>query len=147
MTNDQAQKGFKTFLLTLSVSLIIFSVIYYVITSTSDAPDLSADVEMDVETQVSQVPEPQAEAETVFGSLAARQVSGNTAVLAGTATGEDGAAAETTESTVPDSGIVGVTAGLIMSAAMFVGAVFVLAKNPRRLALSGFEKRVLKDLE
>lgn len=145
MTNDQAQKGFKTFLLTLSVSLIIFSVLYYVITSTSNETDLSADVEAEVDTSVSMKTENQPEAETVFGQLAAKQTETNRAVLAGAATAD--ATEETTESTVPDSGIVGVTAGLIMSAVAFVVAVFVIAKDPRKLALSSFERSVLKDLE
>ena len=34
--NEQAQKGFKTFILTLSISLIVFSVIYYLISNNSN---------------------------------------------------------------------------------------------------------------
>ncbi|OGC68984.1 hypothetical protein A2415_04265 [candidate division WWE3 bacterium RIFOXYC1_FULL_39_7] len=136
-STDQAQKGFKTFLLTLSISLILFSVVYYVITSPSlNKSELSADVE---EEQVSYTEE------TVFGDLASQKMDVPTrAVLAGA----DGTA-ETTQGTaaVPDSGTFEVTLGLILSGITFLTGLFVISKDPRKIALSGFEKRVVRGLK
>ena len=37
MNSQSAKNGFRTFILTLSVSLIVFSLIYYAISNTSDS--------------------------------------------------------------------------------------------------------------
>lgn len=146
--STQAQKGFKTFLLTLSVSLIIFSVIYYVITNTSAQTDsLPKDVVGAVtESPKQEVPEtPENSADTVFGKLAAQPMNVDSkAVLAGA----DVQTTSTTQSTtsVPETGVVGITFGLITSGLLFVLATLVIAKDPRRLAINSFEKRTIRKL-
>lgn len=154
---DQAQKGFKTFLLTLSVSLIVFSVIYYAITTSSEVTDLSANIQDDGSSDVtytikqeeeevagrqdtvSDQPEEAAVSKTVFGQLAAMDLNVEPkAVLAG--------ANEATQSTVPETGTFGVTVGLFMSLVAFLGGLYVISQDPRKMALLGFEKDALKDL-
>ncbi len=147
--STQAQKGFKTFLLTLSVSLIIFSVIYYVITNSSTRTEsLPKDVVGSVtETQKEQVaPTPdKKEDESTFGKLAYQQVNVESrAVLAG-ATVSTSSTSQTTTS-VPQTGMVGVTFGLVTSGLLFILAMTMISKDPRRLAMNSFERKTLKKL-
>ncbi|MDC0449226.1 hypothetical protein OAL67_01320 [bacterium] len=147
--SQQAQKGFRTFVLTLSVSLIVFSVVYFLVnqpTITSDSSD-----EVLGTTTV--------EEESVFGALSVqRKDVSSGSVLAGAAIAEEDllgstpvvpetpVVEESTESTVPDTGTVGITAGLISSCVVFGAGLFVIYKDPRRLALLGFERKVTSDL-
>lgn len=146
--STQAQKGFKTFLLTLSVSLIIFSVIYYVITNTSSQNEslpkdvLGAVVE---NSQDSANTDPKDTEDTVFGKLAAQPMNVDSkAVLAGSDFQTTGTTQSTTS--VPQTGVVGITFGLITSGLLFILATTVIAKNPRKLAINSFEKRTIKRL-
>ena len=137
-STQQAQKGFKTFLLTLSISLIIFSVIYYVLTSsTFNKSGLSADIEDEQAVLV--------EEETVFGELASQKMDvPQRAVLAGADETD-----ETTQGTtaVPDSGTFEVTVGLILSGITFLIGLYVIMRDPRKMALVGFERNTIKDLD
>jgi len=146
--STQAQKGFKTFLLTLSVSLIIFSVIYYVITNTSTQNE---SLPKDVVGAVTESPKaentgtPKESADSVFGKLAAQPMNVDSkAVLAGS-TVETSSTTQSTTS-VPDTGVVGITFGLITSGLLFILATTVIAKDPRRLAMNSFEKRTIRKL-
>ena len=144
-SSQQAQKGFKTFILTLSVSLIIFSVIYYVINSSEFSPS-PTNTAMRIEDEVlgvSAKEDPVEANNTVFGLLAEQEVEVPTkTVLAGADT------METTESTspVPETGTFGVTVGLVSSLTIFVVGLFVIYKDPRKAALLGFERDVTKNL-
>lgn len=156
MNSESAKNGFKTFILTLSVSLVVFSVIYYVITNFSDKTASSSEYRASVVQEVSQQEEqPQdsqqqpavagAETEkkdTVFGALADSTISQEPkgVVLAGSTV-----ATQTTQSTVPDTGLAGITVGLFSSLFVFALGIFYVARNPRKVALSEFEREVLKD--
>jgi hypothetical protein len=155
--STQAQKGFQTFVLTLSVSLILFSVIYYFVTNLGATPGISKDITED--TTVTQEAA-SSEEPSVFKRIADSGVDSG-AVLAGAdspdGTGDGtgpvdtpdyGASAplETTESTqVPDTGVVGITLGLLTSLALFGFVVWYMRQGPRRLALTKFENRLLQD--
>ena len=120
-SKKQAQKGFKTFILTLAISLAVFSGIYYIINVEDDSPVMKTTSE-DESTNVldARVAETannneetlgekseRPEEESVFADLAVAKSVGvgeedtdeTGAVLAGADVGE------TTESTVPDTGI------------------------------------------
>ena len=148
---SQAQKGFKTFILTLSVSLIIFSVIYYFI---SDSQTIS---EVEVVTDVTKTEvEATNNEDTVFGKLAATPVTATSrAVLAGsttsptapgsTAPATGGVTAPVTpETTVPSTGVTSLTWGFFISIIAFILGFVVISKDPRSLAIQYFEKRMLK---
>lgn len=141
-SSQQAQKGFKTFILTLSVSLIVFSVIYYVMNAvpTDNESEVAARFEKQ-ETVLGA--EDEAESNSVFADLAEQEMDvPSRTVLAGMDT------MESTESTtaVPDTGSFGVTVGLVSSLVVFIVGLFVIYKDPRKLALLGFEKRMTRDL-
>lgn len=138
-SSDQAQKGFKTFILTLSMSLIVFSVVYYLISNSSAPEDLNANIDSAVSYEVEK------DSAQVFGDLADKQANeSQKAVLAGTTSSDT----ETTQSTtpVPDSGMFGVTVGLFTSLLVFATGLFIIYKDPRKLALATFEKKILEDL-
>lgn len=136
---EQAQKGFKTFILTLSISLIVFSAVYYFITNSSAisaTPDIESDSQM---TKSKEPADKTAEATTVFGSLAAQKITDvqPQAVLAGS-----DVASEPTQSTgTPQGGVVSITVGLITSIAIFLFGMFVIANDPRRTAIRSFEDK------
>jgi predicted PurR-regulated permease PerM len=155
--STQAQKGFKTFLLTLSISLIIFSVIYYVITNTSSQTDtLSPDVTASNSSQPTQdkaTKEPTKEVaqvtpkkdDTVFSQLAAQKMDTQSrAVLSGATEGESESTETTT--TVPSTGTTSITIGLLSALMLFVGGMYIVSKDPRKLAINSFEQRVIKKL-
>ncbi len=168
MNSDSAKSGFKTFILTLSVSLIVFSVVYYLVSNSntdSDAAPYQASTVTAVPEEAPQnvlaaetesvVPQEQVAEEefveeetTVFGSLADKPLafagSGSAAVLAG-ATSAPTDESTTTGGTVPETGLVGITAGLLVSLVFFLTGMYYISSNPRKLALSGFEKKILKE--
>lgn len=139
---EQAQKGFKTFILTLAISLIVFSAIYYFITnasSSSSAPDIEST------DKVSQnvTPSTNGSQDTPFSKLAAQRVTDvqPQVVLAAATT------AEPTQSTgTPNGGVESITLGLITSVAIFLFGMYVIAKDPRRMALREFENKITKNL-
>lgn len=131
--DTQAKSGFKTFVTTLSISLVVFGVAYHVLTNLSssspDAENFEArnGTALAVDTQSS-----------VFGVInqATPSVS-QPAVLAA------GDVAETTESTVPSTGsemLIGSVVGLSATAL----AAYMVFAGPRKLALKGFENDLTK---
>ena len=144
---ENAGKSFKTFMLTLSISLIVFSGVYYVLTMNSSSPE-SHEVSMVSKSgqnaQVAQVVTDNQK--SVFGEIAARtpEVMG-AAVLAG-ATGP--VATQTTQSAGNlNTGTVSVTFGLVGSLVLFLIALVIVSRNPRKLALISFEKSITKGLD
>lgn len=146
MTNEQAKNGFKTFIITLSVSLIVFSALYYLINvSVSRKVDieqnesvvgsvLPASTEAKVETP---------KKETVFGPIANTKVASQPkVVLAGSTT-------QTTQSTtpVPVTGSTEMTYALLISSVIISLGTFMYLAGPRKAAIASFEKDVLKSFE
>jgi hypothetical protein len=181
-SKTQAQKGFKTFILTLAISLAVFSGIYYIINSEDEnaqvvttpesntANVLDAKVEGSVAEESDTLGEQSdrsKEEDSVFADLAgtknvalgeeeesaadtdadakpvvkaaSSKKPGN--VLAGADVGE------TTESTVPDTGIAGPTTGIILTLVILSLVIYIYFVGPRKLALSSFEKDLLDDLD
>lgn len=146
---DQAKKGLSTFILTLSISLIVFSTIYYLMTSNSTEDESF----VEDETQVSMVTEEESDVQgdsttdkTIFGEIAESDPeSYSRQVLAGA--DETTTVTETTQSDPNlDTGIASVTIGLVLSLVLFISTMIFVYKNPRKLALTSFEKKTTKDL-
>ena len=140
--SSQAQKGFKTFVLTLSISLIVFSVIYYYMSQTSSTvAGVGTEAAAPVEEGQSVKVEPlKIESKSVFADLSASKPNvASKAVLAG--------ATEVPQTTtaVPATGVTSITFGLMVSFAAFLAGMIVIMQNPRKLALASFEKRVRKN--
>jgi hypothetical protein len=166
-SKTQAQKGFKTFILTLAISLAVFSGIYYIINAEDDSAVMKTVVEDEsanvLDARVDEVTTNEAETlgekterkdetESVFAELAGAKnlavgkeskdedkESGS--VLAGADV------VETTESTVPDTGIAGPTTGIILTLVILSLVIYIYFVGPRKLALSSFEKDLLDDLD
>ena len=163
MNSDSAKNGFKTFILTLSISLIVFSVVYYLVTNssgdTSSAPSQASVAPATVAvapTETLALAEDTGQVEgvsdtpttSVFGEIVdkpADTVSTGAAVLAGATSSPVTTQTTGSGSTVPETGIVGITAGLLVSLVFFLTGMYYISSNPRKAALSGFEKKVLKD--
>lgn len=146
-----AGKSFRTFLLTLSVSLILFSAVYYFLTTNASKPEsLDTSLSQEVVKQVSdnsnvkdqgQVAGSSTE-NTVFGTIASKEIGGQARqVLAGSTETQQ------TTTTVPVTGTTSVTVGLFSALMFFIAGLFVVSKNPRKLALSSFEKNVTKSVD
>ncbi len=168
-SNTQAQKGFKTFILTLAISLAVFSAIYYVINSETDttrqvplAQEILSSPEAKTtntgsETLGETSERPEEPEVSVFGDLANRRIGGpqpgEGAVLAGAETGEavttttPDLAPETTESTVPDTGVSGPTIGIFLTLIILSLVIYIYFVGPRKIALSSFEKDVLDEFD
>jgi hypothetical protein len=144
---ENAGKSFKTFMLTLSISLIVFSGVYYVLTMNSSGPDSHEVSVVNKSGQNAQVAKVSTENQkSVFGELAARtpEVMGG-AVLAG-ATGP--VITQTTQSGGNlNTGTMSVTFGLVGSLVLFLIALVIVSRNPRKLALLSFEKSTTKGLD
>lgn len=148
MNNTQAKNGFKTFIITLSISLVIFSALYYVITDSSPEVNIEDDI---VQVSSVEVVEEE-EAPTVFSTIAMEsgkssypvsETPSSPVVLSGADT------TETTESTspVPDTGSSEITMGLLVSVVILTLGTYLIKLGPRNLALSSFENRVKKELD
>lgn len=139
--SNSAASSFRTFILTLSISLIIFSVVYYFMSSSGVDTDVfenaltdSSILEEDVKGTSS---------ESVFGEIATKEPEAQaTFVLA-----EADEVTQTTESTtsVPETGIFSITSGFFIALTLFVAGLVIVSSNPRKLALNTFERSVLKD--
>ncbi|MFZ2664108.1 MAG: hypothetical protein WAX66_01995 [Patescibacteria group bacterium] len=145
---ESAGKSFKTFVLTLSVSLIIFSVVYYAMTinSSQDSFDISLSDRTVVKEEVKGV---SIEQKSVFNEIASKDPGVQPKeVLAGSTVATTTETQQTTQSaTVPQTGTFSVTVGLFVALVMFLSALVFIYNNPRKLALSSFEKGALKDIE
>ena len=164
MNSDSAKNGFKTFILTLSISLIVFSVVYYLVTNssgdTSSAPYQAsvapATVVAVAPTETLALADDTGQVErasdsptgSVFGEIVDKPADAlptGAAVLAGATSSPVTPQTTGSGSTVPETGIVGITAGLLVSLVFFLTGMYYISSNPRKTALSGFEKKVLKD--
>jgi len=163
MNSDSAKNGFKTFILTLSISLIVFSVVYYLVTNssgdTSAAPYQASVAPATVATAPTEtlaLAEDTGQVESasdspagsVFGEIVDKPADAlptGAAVLAGATSSPVTPQTTGSGSTVPETGIVGITAGLLVSLVFFLTGMYYISSNPRKTALSGFEKKVLKD--
>lgn len=163
---QQAKNGFKTFVITFVISVFVFGIFYYVISDVStedlniesksgnvmgstkpvDAPTPqvagTSVVAEDAPAQVEEVAsEELTKTQSPFGSLAAAKmdVQGGV-VLAG--------ADESTQSTtpVPDTGDFSMTIAIVSSLALFSFFAYMLFMNPRKYALSRFEKDISEKL-
>lgn len=145
--SESAKKGFRTFILTLSISLMVFSAVYYVLTSYSPQESSVQGKDKEVAVVEAAVKE---ETPVVQGAKDERSVFADIVnkkpearpqeVLAG-ATSEP--AAPETSTSVPTTGYTEMTIGLILSLALFIGAMVYNLMNPRKIALSKFEKDAL----
>ena len=151
---DSGKKGFGTFILTLSISLIVFSTIYYLMTnssSESDQPDTSLSSVSKVVDQ-NAPPSVQGDADsqkTIFGEIAEVNPSvPYKQVLAGATEAEtDATVSQTTQSPANlDTGITSITLGLFFALILFSATIVFVYNNPRKMALSTFEKKTTKDL-
>lgn len=170
---EQMQKGFKTFILTLSVSLIIFSVIYYFISDAQNNTniDVSAEeVSQEITNETAVVNEPEKleestlavnsmnieesdEEDTVFGKLSEAPVAVTSrAVLAGSTTNPTGTGTtqpkvtkQTTTGAVPNGGVTELTWGFFISLISFTLGFIVISKDPRKMAIQHFEKKMLEE--
>lgn len=162
---EEAQKGFKTFIVTLTVSLVVFSVLYYAITALPSSKDSSlvADAEIKSEmasSEVKGVSTQKTEEKSAFNDLAnskvtvpAREVlaagTGSTVpattVPTGTTTGVGSTAPKggvpQTTTGVPETGTTEMTIAFVLSVSLLAGALYWVSKNPRTLALREFERR------
>jgi hypothetical protein len=143
----QAQNGFKTFLVTLVVSLVAFSAIYYLVSDSSG----NVDIESNSEQAIVQTPnqkvadnsnlQPETQP-SVFEEISKKPVS-DSAMIAYSNANVLGVADETSESTVPNTGSE-TFAGTLAALAFFAVALYLLVIGPRKLAIEGFESEMLK---
>ena len=155
---SQQTKGLSTFILTLSISLIIFSAAYYLMTYKSSQPENSSDPSVAnvvvKEEESNPVTDASGGDKTVFGSIASanpntayRQVlSGSDAVPSGTQVDDVSTTPQTTASANLETGVTSVTVGLILSFVLFAFTMVFVYKDPRKIALSTFEKKASKGL-
>ncbi len=145
---ENAGKSFKTFVLTLSVSLIVFSGVYYAMTMNSSQE--SFDTPLSDKSVVKEEVKGATTQKTIFSEIASKDpgvqpkevLAGSTVATTATTTTET-----TTSAANLQTGTFSVTVGLILSLAMFLGTIVFISNNPRRLALTSFEKNALRDIE
>jgi hypothetical protein len=161
MNEHQARSGFKTFIITLGLSLVVFGALYYIITDSSN--------EVNIEDESAQGSETLARSDQrVFKKLAEEKVEvpsravlaakdepekhsdGDVLAAANTSASSGGAgevlagADESAEATVPDTGSNDVVA-MIVALSLFSVAAYALFAGPK-LSLSKFERDITKDL-
>lgn len=155
---DQTGKSFKTFILTLSISLIVFSAVYYFISESSDGGSGTLGAKSSATTPVKEVSVFKELSETpsnveeravlaltdAIGDGTDSTVPAATTPATTTTVEEDTAVAETTSSTVPVTGVTETTVGLVLSMLAFAVGFWVIKKDSRKLALRSFESNVLK---
>ena len=147
-STDQAQKGFKTFVLTLIVSLFVFTALYLVVNSDSLAGKESQVSQANVSdgqvasAQIIKDDTAVPAKASAFEQLSTQQLQVQSkAVLAASTT------PGSTESTVPDTGITGPTAAAFVASISISIAAYLILAGPRKLALSYFERHVIDDLK
>lgn len=144
---DHAQKGFKTFVVTLTLSLVAFSVLYYFLSNKSEADINNNNVAKETAASASYVA-----SASPFEDLANKKIDvPKRAVLAGsTVAGETdpnpivatgSSATAQTSASVPNTGSTEVTIAFIMSGIFLLIGFYVLYLNPRKLALQSFERK------
>ncbi len=168
MNNDQAKKGLKTFIILLAVFAIVAGAIYSSTnvvsleeeTTKAGVTNDSAFRELaEAQTPKAQVPAvlQAADANTITGTgdeegtdddLAVAEDPNYALVTDPTGDGiggtDDAAAEEST--TVPQTGTFGITISLVLSLLTLLGGMLLIRQNPRKLALSRFEKEISRKL-
>jgi len=158
----QAQKGFKTFLVTLVISLGIFIAVYYVTSYPSYKINIeeSTGGELLGRTAVGETElaiSPVSEEKSPFRQLNDTEMAvSKRVVLAGSdenivpevpavpaETAPIGVPSDTPESTVPDTGSFAVTISLFFSLCMLGAGLYYVYLGPRKLALKSFEDHFL----
>jgi len=156
-TSEQAKKGFKTFLITLSVSLVLFSFVYYVVTDSRD------EFNIDDASSVSAITNTNTNSPEVAGTTDAKQ--DDTKVTVGSSNPESlfgeinkmkdspkqrtvlAGATQTSQSSVPETGVDSITYALIGSSLLLGIGVFIYMYGPRKIAIRSFEKEVIRSLD
>ena len=144
MNEHTARNGFKTFILTLGISILFFGAIYFLVNSATDTKESIED--NNVQTSNSQASvlattdsqgSVDEEQPTVFAEISKNKPDVKVkAVLAG--------ATQSTQSTVPETGSTGITFGFMMGMSLLSLAVYIIAKGPRKSALASFEEDVTR---
>lgn len=148
MNEYTAKNGFKTFVLTLGVSLLFFGLVYFLLNANTGESENIDDAKMNTTNEevlgtTTEAPQEQAKEEevkpeekpTVFAEIA--KIKPNVvapAVLAG--------ATQTTQSTVPVTGTTSVTLGFMSAVSLLAFSAYTLVKGPRNAALKSFERDV-----
>jgi len=171
---EQAKKGFKTFILTLIISLAIFSGIYYFINAEGEDEHYdgssASEKNIDVLGSESSKKDSMGDKESVFADLAGTagvKEEPTPVVLAGadsvdttstidtttitapatvTTTPTTDTTATVAESTVPDTGVSGPTIGVVLTLVILGFAAYIMFLGPRNVALHNFEKDFLDEI-
>jgi hypothetical protein len=156
-TTEQAKNGFKTFILTFSISVLVFGAFYYLV-SASTASDV--DIEKSNVMGVTSIDDTGSTVSEGTTSSPFEELVRNTpdvqpaAVLSGADEGaplggplDDGSTSQTTQSTVPETGMVGMTVAFSFSVMLLGLFAYIIFINPRKYALSKFEKSMSEDLD
>lgn len=147
--NYQAKNGFKTFIITLSVSIFVFSSIYYLVAQgfNKDTTETSIEAAPTTTTQVQQ----NLTGDSVFGEISKKSMENVTPQVAGASDEKPQVLAgsdvnETTQSTVPDTGSNTMFVAFVIAMSAIALGAYVFLIGPRKFALGSFEKRVIKEL-
>lgn len=160
---QQAKNGFKTFIITLSVSLVVFSSVYYLIGNFTDKVDIekfevnneqALNTEEDEEENVkgaesSDSPFKKLAQDEQAPSVLQAETETDDTTTDDTENTEDTTTTtdeseESTESAVPETGSTTLI-GTILSITFFSAALYVILIGPRKIALSKFEDSMLED--
>jgi hypothetical protein len=135
MNSQTARNGFKTFIVTLSVSLLLFGVLYYLLSNTQSKADIeseTAEAKTSANLQAYAGTE-EAKKTSVFEDLTKTKPNVQPReVLAG--------ATQATQSTTPSTGTTEITFAFMLSVIALSLGLFMFAKGPRKTALSMFER-------
>jgi len=137
MNNTQtAKNGFKTFVITLVISLAVFGLFYYVLSAGTKTPD----IEKETSSVVTNSKDTLAlNTSSPFKDLSQDKMDVKRKVVL----------SESTQSTVsvPETGGESITIGLIVSSVILFLGFYAVYVGPRRYALNRFEEKVLDDLD
>ncbi len=164
MNNDQAKKGLKTFIILLAVFALVAGAIYSSTnvvslddstTKTGVTNDSAFKELAEAQTPRAQVPSVLQAADTTLTDTGEDDGTGddlavdnepNYALLDEPVIDDTSLAAAAETTTVPDTGTFGITVSLVLSLFTLLGGILFLSKNPRKLALSRFEKEISRKL-
>ncbi len=147
MNEYTAKNGFKTFVLTLGISLLFFGLVYFLLNANTGVTENIDDAKMKTTNEevlgtTTEAPKEQATEEvkveekpTVFAEIAKSKPSVVApAVLAG--------ATQSTQSTVPVTGTTSITLGFMTAVSLLAFSAYTMVKGPRKAALKSFERDV-----
>ncbi|EKE00046.1 MAG: hypothetical protein ACD_22C00100G0010 [uncultured bacterium] len=148
MNNSEvAKNGFKTFLITLLLTLVLFSVVYYLASDSS----LKVDIEkgdtsnvVSVKKDATTVGKVAAVANDSSGEFVVKQSAFEALNKQKTASPLvlGAASTETTQSTVPATGTTEITYAFVASLCLTAFGFYMLVVSPRKKALANFERNV-----